>query len=173
MKKSIIGLTLLPVLLAACAIEGVGFDGRVNAYRNAAADGREFAALNRGTRDAAWYAGWCGAIEPHFRRMSEQHARVDRYCAAMQAQPKEAEAIRSDLVADLSSGNSHAVDNRDEVLRGLGISAQLQQAQAQQLQAQAMQVQAANASRPIFVQPNTAVHCTSTRFGNQVNTNCN
>ncbi|MDR5755296.1 MULTISPECIES: hypothetical protein [unclassified Caballeronia] len=173
MKKTSIGLVLLPVLLAACAIEGVGFDGRVNAYRNAAADGREFAALNRGAHDAAWFVGWCGAIEPHFRRMSEQHARVERYCAAMQANPNDAEPIRSDLIAYLSSGNSYAIDHRDEVLRGLGISAQLQQAQAEQLQAQAMQAQALSASRPIVVQPNTAVHCTSTRFGNQVNTSCN
>lgn len=169
MKKTGIAL-LLPMLLTACAIEGVGFDGRVNAFRNAAADGREFAALNRGTRDAAWYAGWCGAIEPHFQRMSEQHARVERYCAAMQVHPNDAEAIRQELVSDLATGNTNAVDNRDEVLRGLGISAQMQQAQAQQAQAQA---QAAAASRPVIIQPATSTHCVSTRIGNQVSTNCN
>jgi hypothetical protein len=41
------------------AIEGVGFDGRVNAYRNAADDGCELDALNRGARDSLRHAGWC------------------------------------------------------------------------------------------------------------------
>lgn len=155
--KRTVPVMLLSGLLAACAIEGVGFDGRVDAYRNAAADAREFAALNRGTRDPAWYAGWCAAIEPHFRRMSEQHARVERYCAAMQAQPNNAEPIRQELANDLTSSGANVIDRRDEVLRGLGIAAQMQQAQA--------------ANRAATAKP--YVHCTSTQLGNQVDTNCN
>lgn len=157
MMTRTVSAILLSGLLAACAIEGVGFDGRVDAYRNAAADAREFAALNRGTRNAGWYQGWCAAIEPHFRRMSEQHARVERYCAAMQAQPDNAEPIRQELANDLASSGTNALDRRDQVLRGLSISAQVQQAQA--------------ASRASSAKP--YVHCTSTQFGNQVDTNCN
>ena len=96
-------------------------------------------------------------IEPHLRRMSDQHARVERHCAAMQAQPNDAEAIRQELANDLGASDANAVDSRDEVLRGLGISAQMQQAQA--------------ASRAAAAQP--TAHCTSTQLGNQVNTNCN
>ncbi|MCG5078045.1 hypothetical protein [Paraburkholderia tagetis] len=162
-------ILLLSAMLTACAIEGVGFDGRVNAYRNAATDGREFAALNRGARDAAWYAGWCAAIEPHFQRMSDVNARVKRYCAAMQTQQEAAEAIRQDLISTLLEGGKAADANRSAALGALAISAQMQQAQA----AQAQQAQAAALmSRPLVTAPATAIHCTSQRLGYQVQTDC-
>jgi hypothetical protein len=140
-------------ILNGCAIEGVGYDGRVDAFHNAAVDAREFTALNRGTRDAAWYAGWCAAIEPHLRRMSDIHVRVERYCAAMQSQPENAEAIRKDLATIINQGNATAVESRRAVLGALSES--FQQAQAQREQ------QAAK-----------SLYCTSQRNGNQIDTDC-
>lgn len=93
MKKAMM-IALLPAVLAGCAIEGVGWQGHVDAYNNAAAAGGEYVALNRNARDASWYAGWCAAIEPHFKLMSDVHDRVERYCAAMQTQPQNAPAIQ-------------------------------------------------------------------------------
>ena len=161
----LVAIITMSVTLAACAIEGVGFDGRVNAYRNAAADGREFAALNRGAKDAGWYAGWCAAIKPHFERMSDVRGRVDRYCAAMEAQPDHAEEIRQDLIASLVDGGRAAQESRSTALGALAISAQMQQAQA-------MQAQAAAAQRPIVVAPSPAVRCNSYRYGNATTTDC-
>jgi hypothetical protein len=133
-------------LLAGCAIEGVGWQGHVDAYNNAAADGREYVSLHRETRDATWYAGWCSAIRPHFARMGDVRDRVDHYCAAMQAQPESAGAIWMDLVTTLDAGTSSATASRDSAYTAVGASAQLQQAKQ--------------------------VHCTTTQFGNATNTDC-
>jgi hypothetical protein len=84
---------MLTLVLSGCAIEGVGFDGRVNAYRAAEQDSREYVALHMGKRDPAWYSEWCDVVRPHFQRMAEESSRVDRYCAAMQAQPENAQKI--------------------------------------------------------------------------------
>lgn len=151
--KKIVLCGVAGAMLNGCAIEGVGYDGRVDAYRNGAVAANEFAALNRGTRDSAWYSGWCASIEPHLRRMSDIHARVERYCGAMQSQPENAEAIRQDLAALLNQGNATAADKRRAVLGAL--SETLQQAQTQREQ------QAAK-----------SVHCTSQRTGNQIDTDC-
>lgn len=165
MKRLVPGLVLCS-MISACAIEGIGFDGRVNAYRNAAADGREYAALNRSSRNSAWYAGWCAAIEPHFRRMNDVHGRVERYCSAMQLQPDNAETIRQDLIATLIDGGKAATDNRSAALGALAVSAQMQQAQAMQAQA------AAASARPAVPSTSPAMHCLSQRLGNQTYTDC-
>jgi HJR/Mrr/RecB family endonuclease len=95
--------------------------------------------------------------------MGDVHARVERYCAAMQSQPQEAESIRQDLIATLNDGKAVTVDNRNAALNALAVSAQMQQAQA------AM----AAATRPTVVVPsNSTVHCTSQRSFNQVYTDC-
>ena len=134
------------VSLAGCAIEGVGWQGHVDAYNNAAAAGSEYAALNRGTRDSAWYAGWCGAIEPHFARMSDVHDRIDHYCQAMQRQPDDATAIQADLVSTLIAGGTSANDSRNSAYAAFGASMQAQQAKQ--------------------------VHCTSIQYGTTTNTDC-
>ena len=146
MRLSNIGCCCLLSLLAGCAIEGVGWQGHVDAYNNAAADGLEYASLHRETKDATWYAGWCSAIRPHFARMGDVRDRVDHYCAAMQAQPESAEAIRMDLVGTLNAGTSSATASRDSAYSAFGASAQLQQAKQ--------------------------VHCTTTQFGNATSTDC-
>jgi hypothetical protein len=148
---------LLPFVLAGCAIEGVGWQGHVDAYNNAAAAGREYASLNRGARDSAWYAGWCAAIEPHFARMSDVHGRVERYCQAMQAQPESAEAIRADLVATLNAGGSSATSERNSAYTAVGAAVQTQQAEQQQQQR---------------MQQAKQFHCTTQQFGTQTTTDC-
>lgn len=145
-RPSNIAYGCLLSLLAGCAIEGVGWQGHVDAYNNAAADAREYASLHREAKDAKWYAGWCSAIRPHFARMGDVLDRVDRYCTAMQAQPENAEAIRLDLIATLNSGSSSATTSRDSAYSAFGASAQLQQSKQ--------------------------VHCTTTQFGNSTNTDC-
>jgi hypothetical protein len=157
-----VSIFLITTILSGCAIEGIGFDGRVNAYNNAAQDSREYVALHMSARDAAWYQGWCGVIEPHFRRMGDEDARVQRYCAAMQEQPQNAESIRESLVQDLSASGNNAVSRRNSVVSALGVQIQQRQAQA-----------AARAAAPVYVMPTRPiVNCTTTSFGNTANTRC-
>jgi hypothetical protein len=153
MVKNLVLCCVAGAMLGGCAIEGVGYDGRVNAYHNAAVDAREFVALNRGTRDSTWYAGWCAAIEPRFRRMGDTHARIKRYCGAMQSQPESAEAIRQELASVLNHGSAAAAADRSAALGTL--SETLRQAQAQQGQ---------QTAKP--------VRCTSQRTGSQIDTEC-
>jgi hypothetical protein len=93
-------------------------------------------------------------------------ARVKRYYAAMQAQPENAEAIRQDLIATLVDSGKAADGNRSAALGALAISAQMQQAQAAQAQASALM------SRPVVTALATPIHCTSQRFGYEVQTDC-
>lgn len=135
-------------MVGGCAIEGVGHDGRLSAFHNASVEAHEFMALNRGARDSAWYAGWCAAIEPRFRRMSDTYARVRRYCDAMQAQPESAESIRQELAAMLNHESAATAGGRSAVLGALSETLQ----------------QARQTAKP--------VHCTSQRTGDQVDTEC-
>jgi hypothetical protein len=137
------------VVLAGCAIEGVGFDGRVNAYNAAAQDSREYTALHTGQRDAEWYQGWCNAVAPHFVRMEDTHARVVRYCDAMQSQPQNAERIWNDLRGELTSASQEAVARRNGIAGAF-----------------AAQQRAQTAIRA------RSVDCTSTAIGNTFNTHC-
>ena len=134
-------------ILAGCAIEGIGFDGRRDAYRNADRAGRDFVVLHSGARDPAWYAGWCNAVLPHFERMSDAKDRVIKYCGAMQAQPENAAAIQAALADDLSKSwvISDAQAQRNAVLGAALIQQQAKPA---------------------------PVNCTSNVVGNTVNTNC-
>jgi hypothetical protein len=152
---------LLTVILAGCAIEGVGWQGHVDAYNNAAAAGGEYVALNRGTRDAGWYAGWCATIEPHFKLMSDVHDRVERYCAAMQAQPQNAEAIQRDLATMLTEGSVSATGSRNAAYSAFGASNAIPRAPTGTAQTQY-----------VPMQTKSPVHCTSTTLGNFVNTDC-
>ncbi|MGF6782547.1 hypothetical protein [Paraburkholderia sp. GAS334] len=106
---------LLLVAVSGCAIEGDGFDGRVKAYNAAALDSREYVALHMGQRDPAWYQGWCGVVAPHFISMDDVHARVLRYCTAMQAQPENAESIWNNLRQELTAASGDAVARRNSI----------------------------------------------------------
>lgn len=134
-------------MLAGCAIEGIGFDGRRDAYRNADRAGRDFEVLHSGARDAEWYAGWCNVVLPHFDRMSDAKDRVIQYCGAMQAQPENAASIQKSLADDLSKSwvISDAQAQRNAML---GVALIQQQAKP------------------------APVNCTSNKFGNTVNTSC-
>jgi len=132
--------------LSGCAIEGVGWQRRVDAYNNAAEAGREFADLNRGDRNAEWYAGWCAAIEPHFKLMGTVHERVDKYCAEMQRQPENAAAIQQSLVVTLNASRSSATDSRNAAYAAFGDSPQVQQPKQ--------------------------IHCTTVQYGYATNTDC-
>lgn len=151
-SKAIAGLLVL-TFMSGCAIEGVGFDGRVNAYNAAAQDSREYVALHIGMRGPAWYQGWCDAVAPHFARMDDTHARVLRYCEAMQKQPDNAETIWDNLRQDLTAASQDAAARRNSIV---GAFVAQQQAQAA--------ARAATVTRP--------VDCTSTTLGNTVNTRC-
>ncbi len=158
----IIACCALVLSLSACAIEGIGFDGRVNAYQGAESDSREYTALHIGQRDAAWYAGWCDTLRPHFQRMSDELARVNRYCSAMQAQPENAQKIGQALTDELTRGRDGVQANRSAVLGGLAAYSQAQQAARPAQQVQYI-------STP-SVSP--TVNCSSYTLGNQVNTTC-
>jgi hypothetical protein len=146
MRINGVAAAIMTIALSSCAVEGVGWQGRVDAYNNAAEAGREFADLNRGERDAAWYAGWCSAIEPHFKLMSTVHERVDKYCTQMQRQPENAAAIQQSLVATLNASKSSATDSRNAAYAAFGASAQAQQPKQ--------------------------VHCTAVQYGNATSTDC-
>ncbi|WP_024906182.1 hypothetical protein [Robbsia andropogonis] len=148
MRKALLLATLV-CTFSGCAIEGVGFDGRVNAYENAVRDGNEYVGLHPGTRDTAWYDGWCAAELPHFQRMSDQYARMTRYCDAMKAQPEHAAEIRTSLINDLQNANAQAHQRRDSVLAAVGAMAAAQPA-----------------PRP------GPVTCTSTSIGTSTTTSC-
>jgi len=142
-------LAALACALSGCAIEGIGFDGRVDAYQNAARDGNEFVALHPGTRDTLWYEGWCAAELPHFKRMDDQYARMTRYCEAMKAQPEHAADIRASLIKDLDSGGVQADQRRNGALAALSAMAA-----------------AAPPPKP------APVTCTSTTLGTSATTTC-
>jgi hypothetical protein len=142
-------LAALACALSGCAVEGIGFDGRVDAYHNAARDGNEFVALHPGIRETVWYEGWCAAELPHFKRMDDQYARVTRYCDAMKAQPEHAAEIRKSLIDDMQSGSVQANQRRNGALAVLGAIAA---------------TQAAPKPAPVT--------CTSTAFGTSATTTC-
>lgn len=117
--KTILLVAAIAGALSGCAIEGIGFDGRLDAYNNAARDGNEFVALHPGTRDAKWYEGMCAAELPHFKRMDDEYARVTRYCDAMQAQPEHAADILASLSKELDRGGAQAAQRRNGALAAL------------------------------------------------------
>lgn len=155
------GATLLSLMLCSCAIEGIGFDGRDLAYQNAASASREYVSLHRGERDASWYANWCSTIRPHFSHMSEESARIDRYCDAMQQQPENAAAIAHDLGSDLAESGKAAGAKRQAAWSALAAYSAAQQAQPQ------------HTVTPYVVPTAPAIHCTSYTVGAQTYTNCN
>jgi hypothetical protein len=161
--KIIIVLALIGGL-AGCAIEGIGFDGRVNAYRAASQDSREYIALHAGQRDSAWYAGWCDVLRPHFQRMTDEAGRVNRYCAAMQAQPDNAPQIAHALGQELEQSANGAQANRTSALNAVAVMSQQQHEERMITQQQV----------PLITTPTVtpAVNCTSYAVGNQVHTNC-
>lgn len=154
--KTIAGLLLAVPVLSGCAIEGIGTDGRTLAYQNAASESREYVALNRGQRDARWYAAWCDKIRPHFAHMSEQDAKLDRYCSAMQQQPEHAAEIQRALVEDLSASGEVAQQRSSQALNALALYSVMQSAQPR-------------AATPAVTAP---VTCTSQAIGSQTYTNC-
>jgi hypothetical protein len=93
---------------------------------------------------------------------SDEDARVQRYCVAMQDQPQNAESIGESLLQDLSASGNNAVSRRNSVVSALGVQIQQQQAQA-----------AARVTEPVYVTPTRpVVNCTTTSFGNTANTRC-
>lgn len=163
----IIAAFTLAAALSGCAIEGVGFDGRVNAYRAASQDSREYLALHTGQRDSAWYAGWCDVLRPHFQRMSDEAARVNRYCAAMQAQPDNAAKIAHALGQELEQSGNGAVANRNSALQSVAVMNQ-QQHEERMITLQQQQ------QFPRIATPTVTptVNCTSYTVGAQTHTNC-
>ncbi|WGS53604.1 hypothetical protein LFL96_21335 [Paraburkholderia sp. D15] len=134
-------------VLAGCAVEGIGFDGRRDALMNADRAGRDYEVLHSGARDSAWYAGWCNVVLPHFDRMNDAKDRVIRYCGAMQAQPENAAMIQKTLADDLSKSwvISDAQAQRNAMLGAAMIQRQAKPA---------------------------PLNCTSNAVGNTVNTSC-
>ncbi|MGF6771002.1 hypothetical protein P3T18_003481 [Paraburkholderia sp. GAS199] len=143
--KSILLAVGACLALGACAIEGIGMDGRMNAYQNAARDGNDYVVLHQGARDGAWYADWCNAVLPHFERMSEEKNRIIRYCGAMQQQPENAASIQTALSNDLDDTARRAATNRNAALGALAASM---------------------SQRP------PAINCVATKYGNTVDTHC-
>jgi hypothetical protein len=162
--KVIVACTLV-ITLSGCAIEGIGFDGRVNAYKAASSDSNEYIVLHSGIRDAGWYEGWCDVLRPHFQRMTDEEARVNRYCAAMLAQPENAPKIAHALAGELSDSANGAQASGNNAVAGMIAVTQAQQAQRQVQQAQPIPLIATPAVSP-------TVNCRSYAVGNQVNTTC-
>ena len=157
--------------LAGCAIEGIGFDGRVNAYRAASQDSREYIALHTDQRDSAWYAGWCDVLRPHFQRMTDEAGRVNRYCAAMQAQPSNAPQIAHALSQELGQSANGAQANRNLALNAVAVMSQ-QQHEERIITLQKQQQVPPIAAPTVMPTVTPAMNCTSYAVGNQVKTNC-